>query len=69
LFDIIQSVRRFTEQRIHELCSEVGTAKGADLERVLKELRSALEEHISLAKDTLTAQASNISRFDSKNIA
>ena len=55
----------FTESRIQQLCSEAITVKTKeDVERVLGELRSALEEHIRLAKLSLAAQASAISFAD-----
>ena len=50
-----------TEARIQRLCTEVLTVNSqADVDRVIPELRSALEEHISLAKDSLGVQASTI---------
>jgi len=50
-----------TEARIQQLSTvalEVKTQ--ADVERIVRELRAALEEHISLAKDSLGGQASTI---------
>jgi hypothetical protein len=57
-FDTIQAVPRFTEERIKRLCSEAITTKTQeDLDRVIKELRTALEEHIRLAKKSLECSA------------
>ena len=48
-----------------QLCTEALVAKTpADVERVLEELRSALEEHIRLAKDSLGAQVTAIAVLD-----
>ncbi len=56
-----------TEARIQQLCREVIAAKTeADVQRILPELRSALQEHIRLAKDSLEAQASTVSLLDSE---
>jgi len=50
-----------TEARIQQLCSEALSAKNqADVERIVRELRAALEEHIRLAKDSLEGQVNNI---------
>jgi len=46
-----------TEVRVQQLCSEVLAAKTkADVERIIPELRAALEDHIRLAKDSLGEQ-------------
>jgi hypothetical protein len=43
-----------TETRIHQLCSEALAAKTkADVERIIPELRAALDEHIRLTKSPL----------------
>jgi hypothetical protein len=56
------SVSKFTEDKIEKLCSEAISVKNeGDVERVVPELRSALEEHIRLAKESLTDQAQVIS--------
>jgi hypothetical protein len=48
---------RFTEERIRRLCGEAITATSRDdAERVLTDLRAALEEHIRLAKDSLKSR-------------
>ena len=48
---------RFTEERIRRLCGEAIAAKtNEDVERVLKELRGALEEHIRLAGESLKSR-------------
>ena len=50
-----------TEARIQQLCTEVLAVNSqADVERVIPELRAALEEHISLAKDSLGVHATTI---------
>ena len=47
-----------TESRIRELVNEaLAASTEADIDRVLPELRSALHEHIRLAKDSLEVQA------------
>jgi hypothetical protein len=52
----------YTESRIKNLCSEaLGAKTQADIERVLEELRTALEEHILLAKESLEVQVGNFS--------
>lgn len=54
-----------TAMRVQQLCREVVAAKtSADTERIMPELRAALEEHIRLAKDSLGAQASAIAVLD-----
>jgi hypothetical protein len=54
-----------SEARIRELCSAAVEAKSeADVERVLAELRAALEEHIQQAKHSLEEQAENIPFLD-----
>jgi hypothetical protein len=51
--------------RLQQLCREVLAAKtSADTERIILELRAALQEHIRLAKDSLGAQASAIALLD-----
>ena len=51
--------------RLQQLCREVLAAKtSADSERIILELRAALQEHIRLAKDSLGAQASAIALLD-----
>jgi hypothetical protein len=50
-----------TEARIQQLSTLALEAKTqADVERIVRELRAALEEHIRLAKDSLGGQASTI---------
>jgi hypothetical protein len=49
-----------TEARIKNLCTEaLGAKTRADIERVVTELRNALEEHILLAKQSLEVQVGN----------
>lgn len=51
----------YTEVRIQQLCTEVLAVKTqVEVDRIVPELRAALEEHIRLAKDSLGAQASTI---------
>jgi hypothetical protein len=53
-------VPRYTEGRIRDLCTKALAAKTPDdVERIVTELRSALEEHILLAKDSLEEQVNN----------
>jgi hypothetical protein len=50
-----------TEVRIQRLCTEALAAKTqADVDRIVPELRAALEEHVRLAKDSLRLQASTV---------
>ena len=59
------AVSAASESRIRELCSAaVGAKSQADVERVLAELRAALEEHIQQAKQSLEEQAENIPFLD-----
>lgn len=54
-----------TEACIRRLCTEAIAAKTqADVDRIIPELRSALEEHIRLAKESLEAQASGIAALN-----
>ena len=54
-----------TEARIQELCKEALAAKtAAELERVLPELRAALEEHTRLAKESLRGMRNSITARD-----
>jgi hypothetical protein len=46
-----------TEALLKRLCSELASSKtDAEIDRILPELRSALEEHVRLAKESLEAQ-------------
>jgi hypothetical protein len=58
-------VPRSTDLRVRQLCKEIlaATTK-AEVERILPELRAALEEHIRLAKDSLGLQAKAIAFLD-----
>ena len=48
---------RYTEVRIRNLCTEALAAKTPDdIERIVTELRAALEEHVRLAKDSIEGQ-------------
>ena len=54
-----------TDLRVQQLCKELLAAtKKAEVERILPELRAALEEHIRLAKDSLELQASTSALLD-----
>jgi len=54
-----------TEARIQQLCTEALAAKTqADVDRILPELRSALEEHVKMAKDSLETQIATITSLD-----
>jgi hypothetical protein len=54
-----------TEGRIQELCKEALAAKTpAELERVIPELRAALEEHTRLAKEFLRGMRNSIAARD-----
>jgi hypothetical protein len=60
-------VPAYTEARIEQLCDEALTVRAqADLDRVVHELRAALEEHVRLAKASLEMQAGMIALLDSK---
>jgi hypothetical protein len=55
------------EAKIQRLCAEALTlTEQADIERVMTELRSAIEEHVRLARESLTAQAATLSKRDSE---
>ena len=49
------------DERIRSLCARAGTAEGAELEAIAKELRAALHEHSDfvrqMARRTLTRMA------------
>jgi hypothetical protein len=52
---------QYTEARIQQLCSQIlQTENSQETDRVIAELRSALEEHIRLAKESLAAKASTL---------
>jgi hypothetical protein len=54
-----------TETLIQRLCAKALAAKTPeDIERVVNELRSALEEHVVMAKDSLEGQVSNFALLD-----
>lgn len=65
MFDTIRYVPRATDQRIRLLCEKISAATTkAEAERILPELRAALQEHIRLAKDSLELQAKVIALLD-----
>ena len=54
-----------TEIRIRELCAQAIEAKSdGEIDRIIPELRDALQEHIALAKASLKAQATTIPIID-----
>ena len=58
---------RFTESRIQQLCSQaLAVRTSEDVEDVVTELRSALEEHIRLAKDSLENQVATLATLSAK---
>ena len=58
---------RHTETKIDELCAKAQTAKTErEVKRVLTQLRSALSEHIGLARQSLEAQISALSTLEAK---
>jgi len=58
-------VPRDTEVRIQELCVEaLAATTEPEVERILTDLRAALDEHIRLAKDSLRTQAFAIYLLD-----
>jgi hypothetical protein len=58
-------VPRHTDKRIYDLCASALKAKGEEIDSILAELRSAIEEHVSLARESLGAQATTIAMRDS----
>jgi len=56
-----------TEDRIRQLCRKAITVQtDAEVEAIIPELRSAIHEHIVLAKELLEGQASAIAFLDTK---
>jgi len=50
-----------TEVRVQDLCKEIIAAKTeAEAKPIVVELRTALEEHVRLARESLALQASTI---------
>jgi len=59
-----------TEARIVQLCRDVLSAETeAEVERIIRELREALQEHLRLAKASLKKQALAIAALDTTNPA
>ena len=55
----------YTEARIKRLCEKaLAVNNEAELDRILKQLRAAIHEHLCLANETLGAQASVIPVLD-----
>ena len=64
---VIYGMPQFTESRIEELSAEALAVKTEpEIEQTLNELRSALHEHIELAKESLGAQVVTISALEAK---
>jgi hypothetical protein len=60
-FATVQFMSAATERRIDRLSAEALTAKTAeDIDRILEELRAALQEHVRLAKNNLRSQANSL---------
>jgi hypothetical protein len=58
-------VPRFTESTINWLCEQAKSASTQEeLEVVIEQLRTALQEHIHLAKESLSAQANAVSMLE-----
>jgi len=58
---------RHTEVKIDDLCARAKAAKTErEVERVLRQLRAALSEHIVLARQSLEAQISALSTLQAK---
>jgi hypothetical protein len=52
---------RFTDDRIRWLCSQsIACKTQEEIEQVITELRQALQEHIRLARENLTIQATTV---------
>jgi len=61
------AVPQYTEARIDQLCTEaIAVRDPNEIASVVSELRSALELHIQLAKESLETQASTISALSAK---
>jgi F0F1-type ATP synthase membrane subunit b/b' len=59
------AVPAHTEAKIHQLCAEALAAKTeADVERIIPQLRAALQEHVRLAKASLEGQVTAIAALD-----
>jgi F0F1-type ATP synthase membrane subunit b/b' len=65
LFYIVQNMPPHTAARIQQLCSDAICAKTeAEIQRIIPELKAALQEHVRLAKESLQAQASAVSALE-----
>jgi hypothetical protein len=71
VFHIVRKAcSRLLKANVKKLCTEALAVKdGADVERLLKELRTALQEHIQLANDSLSSQAITIAVLESDKAA
>jgi hypothetical protein len=58
-------VPRHTEQRIRDLCALAVTTPAEQIDAVLADLRSAIDEHVRMAREALGPQAANIAMLDS----
>jgi hypothetical protein len=62
-FDTLPTVPLHTEVRIQKLIAEaLAATSDSEVERILPDLRSALQEHIRLAKESLEAQVITLDR-------
>ena len=60
-------MRRALEETIRNLCRQAIRAENAeDVERFASELRTAIHEHIQLAKESLATELGAISKRDSQ---
>lgn len=59
----------FTEDLVRRLCAEALAATSKeDIDRIMTALRTALEGHVHLAKEDLSAQAATISALQSEEV-
>ena len=58
---------RYTEEKIKRLCSKAVAAKNEnEFKEVIGDLRSALSEHVRMAKDSLQAHGKMLMAHESK---
>jgi hypothetical protein len=61
----VQPMPKHTEARIQQLCAQALTVETkADADRIIAELRAALAEHITLAKNSLGQQTRVVAVLD-----
>ena len=56
----------FTESKIQQLCQELAISTTEDVERLISELKTALVQHIHLAKESLEVQVLTLSILSAK---